>query len=157
MRLLQSIRPTLRQTQKPQPKFLAHLWGLLLMLPGHATVRNLRRYSADHERTCARGYAGDLDFGTLNQAAIRRVIPPAPQQALVIDASFVPTSGTKTDGLERFWHGSHSRTEKGLESSVLAGLDSTDHCAYGLSVEQTPSTGEAPDLETTRMDVYLDQ
>jgi hypothetical protein len=54
MRLLQSILPTLRQPPKPQQKFLAHLLGLLLMLPGHATCRNLSRYSAYHERTLAR-------------------------------------------------------------------------------------------------------
>ena len=36
----QSVLPTLRQTKKPQQKFVAHLLGLLLMLPGHATFRN---------------------------------------------------------------------------------------------------------------------
>ena len=46
MRLLQSVLPTLRQTKKPQQKFVAHLLGLLLMLPGHATFRNLSRYSS---------------------------------------------------------------------------------------------------------------
>ena len=48
MRLLQSVLPMLRQTKKPQQKFLAHLLGLLLMLPGHATFRNLSRYSSYH-------------------------------------------------------------------------------------------------------------
>ena len=157
MRLLQSILPTLRQSQKPQQKFLAHLLGLLLMLPGHATFRNLSRYSAYHERTFARWYARDFDFVSLNKAAILRVIPPTHQQALVIDASFVPKSGKKTYGLDRFWNGSHSRTEKGLEISALAWLDITDHCAYCLSVEQTPSTCETPEPETTRIDVYLEQ
>lgn len=157
MRLLQSLLPTLRQPQKPQQKFLAHLLGLLLMLPGHTTFRNLSRYSADHERTFARWYARDCDFVSLNKAAIIRVIPPAHQQALVIDASFVPKSGKKTYGLDHFWNGSHSRTEKGLEISALAWLDITDNCAYCLRVEQTPSTGKALDPETTRIDVYLDQ
>ena len=83
------------------------------MLPSHATFRNLSRYSAYHERTFARWYARDFDFVSLNQAAIIRVIPPAHEQALVIDASFVPKSGKKTYGLDRFWNGSHSRTEKG--------------------------------------------
>ena len=157
MRLLQSVLPTLRQTKKPQQKFLAHLLGLLLMLPGHATLRNLSRYSAYHERTLARWYARDFDFVSLNKAAIIQVIPPEHAQALVIDASFVPKSGKKTYGLDRFWNGSHSRTEKGLEISALAWLDITDNCAYGLSVAQTPSTGEAPEPEPTRIDVYLDQ
>ena len=80
MRLLQSVLPTLPQTKKPQRKFIAHLLGLLLMLPGHATFRNLSRYSSYHERT------------SLNKAAITQVIPPEHQQALVIDASFIPKS-----------------------------------------------------------------
>ena len=93
------------------------------------------------------------------------------EQALIIDASFVSKSGKHTYGLDRFWNGSHSRAEKGLEISALAWLDLTEKCAYGLSVEQTPPSPEpsasessasessASDIsapETTRMDVYLD-
>jgi DDE superfamily endonuclease len=157
MRLLQSVLPTLRHPKKPQQKFVAHLLGRLLMLPGHATLRNLSRYSSYHERTFSRWYARDFDFVSLNKAAITAVIPPEHEQALVIDASFVPKSGKKTYGLDRFWNSSHSRTEKGLEISALAWLDITDNCAYGLSVAQTPSTSEATESEATRIDGYLDQ
>ena len=51
MRLLQSVLATLPQTRKPQRKFITHLLGLVLMLPGHATFRNLSRYSS-----CSRAY-----------------------------------------------------------------------------------------------------
>jgi hypothetical protein len=44
MPLLQSVLTRLSQTKKPQQKFLTHLLGLMLMLPGHATFRNLSRY-----------------------------------------------------------------------------------------------------------------
>jgi hypothetical protein len=127
------------------------------MLPGHATFRNMSRYSPYHERTFARGYDSDFDWVSLNKAAITKVVPPEHDQALVIDASFVPKSGKQTYGLDRFWHGSHSRTEKGLEISTLAWLDLTGNCAYGLSVEQTPPSPDASDSEATRMDIYLDQ
>jgi hypothetical protein len=157
MRLLRSVLPTLSQTKKPHHKFLAHLMGLLLMFPGHATFRNLSRYSAYHERTFARWYARDFDFVSLNKAAIIQVIPPDHEQALVLDASFVPKSGKETDGLDRFWNGSHSRTEKGLEISALAWLDITDNCAYCLSAEQTPPADKTPNSEATRIDVYLKQ
>jgi DDE superfamily endonuclease len=157
MRLLQRVLPTLGQTKKPQHKFLAHLMGLLLMFPGHATFRNLSRYSAYHERTFARWYARDFDFVSLNKAAIIQVIPPEHEQALVLDASFVPKSGKKTYGLDRFWNGSHSRTEKGLEISALAWLDITDNCAYCLSAEQTPPADKTTNSEATRIDVYLKQ
>ena len=157
MQLLDSVLMHLKNTKKPQQKFVGHVLRVLLLLPGHATLRNLSRYSTYHERTFARWYARDFDFVSLNKAAISHVIPPRHEQALVIDASFVPKSGKKTYGLDRFWNGSHSRVEKGLEISALAWLDITNNCAYGLSVEQTPATGEATNPETTRIDVYLDQ
>ena len=155
MRLLQSVLSCLKQTKKPQRKFVTHLLGLMLMLPGHATFRNLSRYSPYHERTFSRWYATDLDWVSLNKAAITEVVPPEHDQALVIDASFVPKSGKHTYGLDRFWNGSHSRTEKGLEISTLAWLDLTGNCTYCLSVEQTPPSAETLDPEATRMDVYL--
>jgi hypothetical protein len=157
MRLLQSVLSCLKQTKKPQRKFITHLLGLMLMLPGHATFRNLSRYSPYHERTFSRWYARDFDWVSLNKAAITEAVPPEHDQALVMDASFVPKSGKLTYGLDRFWNGSHSRTENGLAISTLAWLDITGHCAYGLSVEQTPPRAETPNPEATRMDVYLDQ
>ena len=132
MRLLQSILTRRKQTKKPQHKFVTHLLGLMLMLPGHATFRNMSRYSPYHERTFARWYGRNFDWVSLNQAAITVVVPPEHEQALVMDASFVPKSGKHTYGLDRFWNGSHSRAEKGLELSTLAWLDITDNCAYCL-------------------------
>ncbi len=90
MRLLQSILTTLSKTKRPQRKFIAHLLGLLLMLPGHATFRNLSRYSSYHERTFVPWYDPPFDFVSLNKAAITQVIPPGHQQALLIDTSFIP-------------------------------------------------------------------
>jgi hypothetical protein len=60
MPLFQSVLTRASQTKKPQPKFLTHLLGLMLMLPGHATFRHLSLYSPSHERTFARWYA--LEF-----------------------------------------------------------------------------------------------
>ena len=157
MRLLQNVLHSLKKTKKPQYKFVTHLLGLMLMLPGHATFRNMSRYSPSHERTFSRWYARDFDWVSLNHAAITEAVPPEHAQALVMDASFVPKSGKHTYGLDRFWNGSHSRTEKGLEISTLAWLDLTDNCAYCLSVEQTPPSAATADPETTRMDVSLDQ
>src|SRR2546430_17679420 len=105
----------------------------MLMLPGHATFRNMSRYSPYHERTFSRWYARDFDWVSINQADITEAIPPEHDQALVMDDSFVPKSGKHTYGLDRFWHGSHSRDEKGLEISTLAWLDIHAIYAYTLS------------------------
>jgi hypothetical protein len=156
MRLLHSVLAMLPNTNKPQRKFLAHLIGLLLMFPGHATFRNLSRYSHYHEKTFARQFATPCDFVALNQAAITEVVPKDHEQALVMDTSFLAKSGKHTYGLDRFWNSTHGRAERGLEVSVLGWVDITHNSAYSLSVEQTPPTQEA-EPDQTRIDAYLHQ
>ena len=156
MRLLHSVLTRVPNTNKSQRTFVAHLIGLLLMLPGHATFRNLSRYSSYHERTFSRQFAKPFDFVALNKAAIVAVVPAAHEQAMAIDARFLAKSGTQTYGLDRFWNSCHGRAERGLEVSVLAWIDITHNSAYCLSVEQTPpSFGSDP--ESTRIDFYLEQ
>jgi hypothetical protein len=43
MRLLQSVLSCLKPTKKPPHQFVTQLLGLMLMLPGHATFRHMRR------------------------------------------------------------------------------------------------------------------
>jgi hypothetical protein len=127
------------------------------MLPGHATFRNMSRDSSSHEQTFSRWYERPFDWVSLNKAAITQGVPPEHEQALAIDASFVPKSGKHTYGLDRFWSGCHSRAEKGLDLSTVAWVDITGNGAYALSVEQTPPSGEQSEPDATRVDAYLDQ
>jgi DDE superfamily endonuclease len=156
VRLFESVLMRMKNTKKPPQKFLAHMIGLLLLLPGRMTFRNLSRYSPYHEKTFARWFARDCDFVSLNLAAIVEVVPPTHEQVLAFDPSFVPKSGKRTYGLAMFWNGAHSRAEKGLEIATLAWVDVTHNSAYVLSVEQTPSAPQG-DTEETRIDTYLAQ
>jgi hypothetical protein len=116
-----------------------------------------QRYSCYQDKTVARWDARDFAFVSLNKAAITAVIPAAHAQALGTEASFVPTSGTQTYGLDRFWNGGHRHTKKGVAIPALAWLDLTANCAYGLSVAQTPPTDEGPEEEPSRIAIYRDQ
>ena len=162
MRLLQSVLATLPQTRKPQRKFITHL--LELMLPSYATFRNLSRYSSYHERTpdrvrgrlFARWYERPFDFVALNKEAITEVIPPEHQQALVIDASFIPKSGTHTYGLERFRNSRHRRSEKGLEVSAVAWLISpTDAPMASVSSRHPQATRPRSRKAHTSMPIQI--
>ena len=161
MRLFKSVLASLNNTKQPQRKFLGHLLGLLLMLPGPMTFRNLSRYSRYHEKSFARWFARKFDWLEVNHVAITQVVPAEHEQALVMDASFLAKSGQQTYGVDRFWNGCAGRAEKGLEISVLAWLDITANQAYSLSVEQTPATdnaeGSSSAVEDTRIDCYLGQ
>lgn len=55
-----------------------------------------------------------------------------------MDCSFIAKSGKKTYGLDWFYNGSASRTEKGLEISLIAVIDPETRQAYSLGVQQTP-------------------
>lgn len=160
MRLLESVLAKLPKPNKPQRLFILVLLELMLMVPGPITFRNLSRYSGFHEKSFARGFARTLDWVALNREAIAQVVPPAHEQALVLDASFIAKSGRQTYGLDRFWNGTAGRAEKGLEISALAWLDITAHQAYSLSVEQTPAAVKGSDnaaVADSRLDAYLAQ
>lgn len=154
MQLFESVLMRMKNAKKPQQKFLCHVMRLLLLVPGRVTFRNLSRYSPYHEKTFARWFARDVDFVSLNHAAIVEVVAAHHEHVLAFDPSFVSKSGKQTPGLDMFWNGAHSRAEKGLEIATLAWVDVTQNSAYMLSVEQTPTTLNH-DAEQTRIDTYL--
>ncbi|CAM3853373.1 hypothetical protein DESA109040_22555 [Deinococcus saxicola] len=70
-----------------------------------------------------------------------------------MDASFVPKSGTKTDGVGQFWNGSQSRSEQGLELSSLAVMSWAGRHIFPVSVVQTQPRLDRAD----RLKQYRDQ
>ncbi|MEY2832283.1 MAG: hypothetical protein RLZZ574_1541 [Cyanobacteriota bacterium] len=96
-----------------------------------------------------------------NQLLIEQVIEAESAAILAVDCSFIPKSGKKTYGIDYFYNGSASRTEKGLEISAMAVIDVSQKCGYSISVQQTPanisSSEETRQPETTRIDYYLTQ
>jgi hypothetical protein len=154
MRLLDSVLTELKNSSPAHRRFVGHLLELLLMLPGRATWRNLSRYSPYHEKTFGRWFAKNIDGVQVNQMAILQGVPVQHEQVLAFDPSFVPKSGKHTYGIARFWNGTHSRAEKGLEIGVLAWVDVTTNTAYALSVEQTPPAAPAAS-EHSRIDAYV--
>jgi hypothetical protein len=103
---------------------------------------------------------------------IDEAIAPTAEVIAATDCSFIPKSGKQTYGLDWFYNGSASRTEKGLELSVIAVIDVAAHQGYTLSVQQTPAGAPKPGptdpppeqslppsvvSEITRIDHYLQQ
>ena len=157
MRLLQSVLATFPQTKLPQRHFIAHLLGLLLMLPGHATFRHLSRYRFYHERTFGRWDDRPFAFISLNKALMTQVIPPEHQQALIIDTTFMAKTAPTPMALNGSGTAASGTVKKGWRVSATAWLDITDSGAYGLRVEQTPPSDKGAEPQATRIDAYLDQ
>lgn len=156
MRRLDSVLRRRKTTKNPPRQFVAHLLGLMRMLPGHAPLRPLSRDRPDPERTLARWDDTDWDWGALHQTALTEGVPFEPDQAWGIDARVVPTRGQYPDGLAGFWTGRHRRTDTGRDISTVAWLARTAHGASGLRVEQTLPSPAPAAPEATRLDVSLD-
>ncbi len=92
MRLIESVLAKLPKLHKAQRLFVIALLELMLLVPGPITFRNLSCYSCYHEKIFARGFSREFDWVALNQEAIEQVVPAEHEQALVLNASFIPKS-----------------------------------------------------------------
>jgi hypothetical protein len=163
--------PGLRQ---PQRKFVFALFATILCLRGRVNFRNLSRYSTYSERTFHRQFRQPFDFPEFNRLAITHAVTATATLVVAQDATFLPKSGKRTYGLDRFFNGCAHRVERGLEASAIAIVDLTTASAFTLAVQQTPPrpapTDTAASASTaqpakpkrrelpveTRMDFYLD-
>lgn len=112
----------------------------ILLACGKVNFTNLSRYSDLSEKTYRRHYSQPFAFEEFNQHMIVQAIPGTVDTIAAIDCSFLPKSGKATYGLDWFYNGSASRSEKGLEISVIAVIDVAAHRGYTLSMQQTPPT-----------------
>jgi Transposase DDE domain len=119
---------------------LLSLFPTLVLLYGKVNFTNLSRYSGLSERTYRRQYSQPFAFVELNQYLIAEAIGASADTIAAIDCSFVPKSGKATYGVDWFYNGSASRSERGLEIAVIAVVDVEARRGYTLSVEQTPAT-----------------
>lgn len=105
------------------------------------------------ERTYRRQFDQYCDFPTINSQLIETATASHAAIA-VMDCSFIPKSGKQTDGLDKFYNGSHSRVEQGLEVSLLGVVDVETQTGYALSATQTAAVAEFPEL--SRLDQAID-
>lgn len=160
MIIIKDILKQMPGLAKPQAKFMTVLFTTILALRGHFNFRNLSRYCHYSERTISRQFRRHFDWPSFNHSAMQKVLQPSSTLIAAHDASFIPKSGKRTYGLDRFFNSCASRVERGLEISTLAIVDVTGNCAYTLGVEQTPVSNPATtsgQKEQTRVDFYLQQ
>ncbi|MFO7554333.1 MAG: transposase [Desulfobacterales bacterium] len=158
MNLITHILEKMSTISTPQRKFLTTLFATIQLMRGRMTFRNLSRYSDLHERTYARQFAEFFDFAECSQRSLTSVLPTSTTKIAAMDCTFIEKSGAHTYGLDMFYHGSHSRAERGLEFSELAVVDVDYGTAYHLSMQQTPDTDTLHATlgpEKTRIDWYL--
>lgn len=116
----------------------------LFVVCGKANFTNLSRYGEYSERTYRRQYQKSFDFVPFHAQTIAAAIEPNREQIAAMDCSFISKSGKQTWGVDNFYNGSISKSQKGLEISVISVVDVLAHQGYTLSVKQTATTNRQP-------------
>jgi DDE superfamily endonuclease len=121
----------------------------LFVVCGKANFTNLSRYGEYSERTYRRQYQKSVDFIPFHAQTIAAAIEPSREQIAAIDCSFISKSGKQTWGVDNFYNGSISKSQKGLEISVISVVDVSAHQGYTLCVKQTATTAQKliPDVK----------
>jgi len=137
---------------KPQRKFMAELFSVLLGHQGRAGFENLARYSCFTELTFRRWFAKFFDWMEFNTACV--ALCPG-QYIGVVDCTFVPKSGKATYGLDKFWCA--GKAKRGLETSVLTCVNVATKQCFALEATQTPSGATQRDGQGySRLSFYLE-
>lgn len=149
--IVNTLLDALSTLKKPQKTFMAMLLEVLMVFQGKATFRNLSRYSGMSEKRFSRWYRRAFPFDWFNQALLGLTLGDSADCIGAIDASFMPKSGKKTDGLGKFYNGSAGAPERGLEASLISVVDLRSNTAYAIEAQQTL---DQPDR--TRADLYAE-
>ena len=151
MRIIKQTLDKITEFKKPLKKFLSDIVMTIFSAHGKTNFRNLGRYSNYHEKTISRNFkTSEVKFASLNEDVIKNVV--IEESIMPVDCSFIKKSGKNTYGLGKFWDGKNSKSETGLEISLLALIDVKDNTAYSIDVRQTPATSD-----NSRVDFYTQQ
>ena len=150
--IVKAALDAMSSVKKPQKTFIALLISTLIVVQGKANFRNMSRYSPMSEKRFRRWYPRAFDFFSLNCLMLKDVRERATTLIAALDASFMSKSGKLTDGLGMFWRGCTSRTEMGLELSLLCIVELVSNTAFALQAFQT-----LDEKGKSRVDLYAEQ
>ena len=144
---------------KRQRDFLTELFRTVFALRGRVNFTNMARFSALHEQTFRRHFARTFDWLSFNLVVLRLRAQPDEPVIGVFDTSFLPKSGKKTWGLDKFFSSTAQAVRTGLEVSLVAVIATVSRRTIALDAVQTPA-GLSRQEHTPRygrLDFYLEQ
>ena len=121
-----------------QRQFLRELFKAVLSLRGRVNFTNLARFSPLHEQMFLaiwdrlRHFQKAFRWVWFNLTVFRLRRHPEEPIVGVFDCSFLPKSGTKTWGIDRFFSSLAGRSKEGLEVSVLGIVATGSRRAFGV-------------------------
>ena len=157
---LTQIFKKLTGTSKWQLDFFIEVFNLIYSIQGRFNFQNLTRYSDLNESTFRRNFQKFFDWLDFNFEMLQLTSLNFQGEVIAaFDCSYIPKSGSKTFGIDRFWSGCMNRAVKGLELTLVCLIDVNTKKAWALDAMQTPPglSKKEKDEGKTRIDFYLSQ
>lgn len=144
---------------KRQRDFLQELFRVVFALQGRLSFTNMARFSRLHEQTFRRHFARAFDWVAFNLVILHLRTQPDEVLIGVFDTSFLPKSGKKTYGLDKFFSSAAKAIRTGLEVSLLGVVATTSRRSWALDATQTPPGLSMKETAPaySRIDFYLEQ
>lgn len=142
MRALGGIFTTIQNlasTTRPVRKFLCWAVEHWISAPLRHNFTALARTGGYCEKSIRHHFSRELPFVALFHQ-LHAFLNKKPCIA-VFDPTFISKNGSFTEGLDKFWDGTASRINTGLEANCLAIADVEARTAYSMEVSQTPAGG----------------
>ncbi len=143
---------------KRRKQFIAELFRVVFALRGRVNFTNMARFSSLSEQTFRRHFARFFDWVSFNITIMQLSHHRDEAMIGVFDASFLPKSGKRTYGLDKFFSSLAGASRYGLEVSILACIATVSRRVWTLDVTQTPpGLSQKVTAPYNRMDFYLEQ
>lgn len=117
--------------------FFVHIMLIFLSLPRRINFTTMSRYSEKVESTYRNNFSKPHEMATFNLALIKELSKG--ETFWVFDPTYIPKSGKKTHGLDKFWSGCDQKAKWGLELGGIAAIDTAQHTALHYKAIQTPA------------------
>jgi Transposase DDE domain len=121
--------------------FIKDVLWLFLSINAPINFLQLGRYGKFGEQRYRQHFEVDFNFFNFNASLVQQHC--GTRLAIAFDPSYIPKSGSKTDGVGWYWSGSANQSKWGLEIGGMAVVDLENHTALHLEAVQTiPLDGE---------------
>lgn len=122
---------------KSQSKFIVNILLLFLCMRGRHNFLQMSREGSHNEKTYRCQFEKKFNWLPFNIDLVKE--HSSGDVILGFDASYIPKSGKHSPGLGYFYSGCQSSYKRGLELGSFAALDVSQHLAYHLVADQSPT------------------
>jgi hypothetical protein len=148
---ISTILSRMPELNKSKRDFIVHCLLMFLSIRSRVNFLTLSRHSSEYVESSYRNhFSSYFDFSSFNTDLILGA--GSGHYIIALDMTYIRKSGTKTDGLGKYWSGCSGRCEWGLEAGILAVVDIDNHTAFSIDAIQSPNKAERESLGYSYID-----